>query len=585
MFFVFLQRLLFLFVFVELTAGVASAGPQLDVAPLNPAFKSYLEDPSNFRYGYVPPPVVVSKKKSESVRLYTQQLPSRFDLREFGYVTPAKNQLQYNTCWAFAALGALESDLLKEGAPSYDFSENNMVNLSGFSGGFNDGGNIEMAAAYLARGTGPVLASCDPYPNPDRSPLNCKRVRFIENMVLLRSRTSSSDNYFLKSAIYNHGAVFSSIYWDSSFFDSSTNTYYAKISSDANHAVVLVGWDDNMVVPGALGRGAWIAKGSWGQNWADNGFFYISYYDPTLGYSTNAYFVDKPDTALGHFDIYQYDKLGMETSVGCTSTNVFYGANVFHILKTSYIASVLFFVSNSVDYQVSIYTDCDDPSNRPTQAAATFSGYVSNPGYVTVDLPYPVVVRGDTDVCVILKLTTDTANAHPMGTEAQIEGYSDGATIAPGQSYYSCDGNQWHDMYQISQQSGLTNLCIKLLAVELPFNDITSSDVLFALESISDIYYAGITTGCGNGRYCPDQPVTRAQMALFLARALNLPMDNCTDAGFSDVDPDSVYAPGICAIKKAGITTGCGNDKYCPDQPVTRAQMAVFLDRAFLKKE
>ena len=69
-------------------------------------------------------------------------------------------------------------------------------------------------------------------------------------------------------------------------------------------------------------------------------------------------------------------------------------------------------------------------------------------------------------------------------------------------------------------------------------------------------------------------------MASFLVRALNL--DQASSAGFVDVDPGSVHARAIDALAAAGVTLGCGTDplRYCPDEPVTRAQMASFLVRA-----
>ena len=69
-------------------------------------------------------------------------------------------------------------------------------------------------------------------------------------------------------------------------------------------------------------------------------------------------------------------------------------------------------------------------------------------------------------------------------------------------------------------------------------------------------------------------------MATFLTRALGLESPP-QPAGFADVDPDSVHAPSIEALHAAGITTGCGDGtNYCPNRPVTRAQMAAFLHRA-----
>ena len=101
--------------------------------------------------------------------------------------------------------------------------------------------------------------------------------------------------------------------------------------------------------------------------------------------------------------------------------------------------------------------------------------------------------------------------------------------------------------------------------------------------AIDALLAAGITTGCSTDprRYCPNQPVTRAQMATFLTRALHLPTPD-QPAGFTDTDPDSVHATAIDALLAAGITTGCSTDprRYCPNQPVTRAQMATFLTRA-----
>jgi hypothetical protein len=95
----------------------------------------------------------------------------------------------------------------------------------------------------------------------------------------------------------------------------------------------------------------------------------------------------------------------------------------------------------------------------------------------------------------------------------------------------------------------------------------------------------GITGGCGGGNYCPDGPVTRSQMAVFLLKAkygasYNPPaLDGST--GFGDVQPTHWAAAWIKQLVVEGITAGCGSGNYCPEAPVTRAQMAVFLVRTF----
>jgi hypothetical protein len=102
-------------------------------------------------------------------------------------------------------------------------------------------------------------------------------------------------------------------------------------------------------------------------------------------------------------------------------------------------------------------------------------------------------------------------------------------------------------------------------------------------SDIERLAAAGITLGCNpphNDRYCPSGVVTRAQMAAFLVRALDLP------AGTPDVfvdDDGLVFEADIEALAEAGVTRGCNpplNDRYCPDTAVTRAQMAAFLVRA-----
>jgi hypothetical protein len=94
----------------------------------------------------------------------------------------------------------------------------------------------------------------------------------------------------------------------------------------------------------------------------------------------------------------------------------------------------------------------------------------------------------------------------------------------------------------------------------------------------------GITAGCGNGNYCPNENVTRAQMAVFLLRATHparCVYSEATGNVFADV-PATYWAAGwIEQFARERITAGCGNGLYCPDSPVRRNQMAVFLVTAF----
>ena len=115
------------------------------------------------------------------------------------------------------------------------------------------------------------------------------------------------------------------------------------------------------------------------------------------------------------------------------------------------------------------------------------------------------------------------------------------------------------------------------------FGDVATSH--WAAPWIKQLALEGITGGCGNGNYCPEAPVTRAQMAVFLLKAKNgygyTPPLIGDGSGFTDV-PDNYWAAvWIKQLATDGITGGCGAGIYCPENPVTRAQMAVFIVKTF----
>jgi hypothetical protein len=115
------------------------------------------------------------------------------------------------------------------------------------------------------------------------------------------------------------------------------------------------------------------------------------------------------------------------------------------------------------------------------------------------------------------------------------------------------------------------------------FSDVPATH--WAAAWIKQLAADGITSGCGGGNYCPESPVTRAEMAVFLLRAKHGPGYAPPDVGgstsFSDVPVTHWAAAWIKQLVAEGITSGCGTGTYCPASPVTRAQMAVFLVRTF----
>ena len=114
------------------------------------------------------------------------------------------------------------------------------------------------------------------------------------------------------------------------------------------------------------------------------------------------------------------------------------------------------------------------------------------------------------------------------------------------------------------------------------FNDVPASSPF--CRWIEELARRGVVAGCGNGNYCPDAPVTREQMAVFVLRVVD-PTANppaCVPPNrFNDVPETSPFCRWIEELANRGVVSGCGGGNYCPADPVTREQMAVFVSVTF----
>ncbi|MGF1668139.1 MAG: S-layer homology domain-containing protein [Acidimicrobiia bacterium] len=108
------------------------------------------------------------------------------------------------------------------------------------------------------------------------------------------------------------------------------------------------------------------------------------------------------------------------------------------------------------------------------------------------------------------------------------------------------------------------------------FSDVASS--VFAAD-IAAIAAAGVTTGCGGDRFCPDGTVTRETMAALLRRTFHDVLTPLEMVSFRDMS-GSVFADDVAWLAGTGVTSGCGAESFCPNDPVTRGQLAAFLRRA-----
>jgi hypothetical protein len=366
-----------------------------------------------------------------------------------------KDQGNAGNCWAFATYASLESYLMP--IEHWDFSENNLKNLlsPAYPEGFdlNEGGNMFMSTAYLTRWSGPISGSNDPYRDSSTyspSELGLPLQKHVQNVLFLPGRHGSLDNTEIKSAVQNYGS-----------YSSTKHNYYYKGTSSPNHAVAIVGWDDSFdktnfsqVPPG---NGAFIVKNSWGPQWGDNGYFYVSYYDSSIGSSNNGVFT--AENSNDYTNIYQYDPLGWTGNFGYGSQNG-WCANIFTAKSNEVLEAVSFYTTDlNCNYKIYIYTN---PSSTPISQAdpvLTQSGLISMSGYHTVNLSSGIQLKADHKFSVVLKLTNSKYN-YPIAIETPISGYSSKAKANSGESFISSNGNTWTD---ITTDSGYlnTNVCIK----------------------------------------------------------------------------------------------------------------------------
>lgn len=381
-------------------------------------------------------------------------LPSSYDSRDYGYITPVKNQEPFGTCWAFAALAAGEASMIRKGIAdeSLDLSElhfayffyntvtdplkntkgDKVVNQTG-QFYMDTGGNNLFTMFALAKWTGPALEKKVPYQSTATLSLK-KKLAYQDAAHLQNARfVNSKDQKSVKNLIMQYGAVSSAMYYQGDYLNAKTGAYNSPEAEYSyyinNHIVTLVGWDDdypkeNFTIQPSQ-DGAWIAKNSYGTKEGDEGYLYISYEDAVLG-GKNAkdalsYAFDL-ESADNYDHNYQYDgSCSIETlkiSSGGSLSNVYtVKGNPGGNERLEAVSFAL--VTQNVNYSIQIYKNPQTES--PTSGSPVFSspqtGRTTYSGYYTIPLEsQPVFEQGDTFAVVI---TFHTAN------DSRIESFID----------------------------------------------------------------------------------------------------------------------------------------------------------------
>lgn len=383
--------------------------------------------------------------------LFNGTLPARYNLAENGFVTDVKNQQDSGNCWAFAALASLETCVLKASNKTFNFSVENMKNLIemysayGWKMETNEGGYNGMPMGYLASWLGPVNATLDPFDDKGTlSPLLDSEMH-IQNIYVLPARTSYTDNDAIKEAILKYGGLYASYYHSAGYLNSRTNGYYYPSLNGGNHAITVVGWDDNYsrsnFYNSPAGNGAFIVKNSWGSSWGDNGYFYISYYDRVLFAvnKDNQAFTYILNDTVRYTKNYQYDVAGM-TDYLVTGKKTIWYQNIYNATGNEAIAAVSTFFNTTVDYEISVYV------NDVLQL--TQNGKHEGSGYYTIPLKEYVPVAVGDIFKIVVKLTNPQKGYAVVPVSEQVS--TTRCYYAPGVSYFSHDGEKWTDLYDFT---------------------------------------------------------------------------------------------------------------------------------------
>lgn len=409
-------------------------------------------------------------------------LPSKYDLRDHGRITDIKHQGIPGPCWAFAALGAMESNYLTQGLNTDgkmpDLSEMQLAFYTyrnprkerNFTSEIKTGtlaleGNSFKAAAFLMRLSGPTgereLKYTTQITDSQRKSLSKKEPETFRRAMRLRNVNCLSNsevyNSTRKELIMNHGAITISFYSEPSKYHVK-GKYYTYFNNshghETNHDVLIAGWDDNFsrdnFSPRPKSNGAWLIKNSWGEmRGNNNGYFWLSYEQYITGGA--AFIVERNNRRLKH---YGHDDLGF-----CSVLGYEWGASIFCIegKKESLREAAFFTPDDKTGYELYVYDLGFNSPSSPVNGRiiANIKGEIKFAGYHTITLPEEFTMNHGNYFSVVLKLTKKL-----MPVETKIKNYSENAVVNERESYFSHDGLNWTDGKNFN-----ANACIKAYTI------------------------------------------------------------------------------------------------------------------------
>lgn len=414
-------------------------------------------------------------------KLYASASDSSYNSYQDNIATAPKNQFQTGLCWDFSSISVVEANARKKGLGTLDLSEAHLAysivadtysNNNDKQGKYNttvaDGGKVVYAPSYYFGGYGQLPENELSFTSSLTS--DTEDLKKITSSTYKKGRSIITlDNYHLdnmnnsgactnngiatiKANIMKYGAVVGHMYMDQNLFKDSHENYYLSKESDSeytNHAITIVGWDDTISknkFNNATRDGAFIIKNSWGTDWSDDGFFYISYDDEHICNLTANYEVS------GSNDYeYTYKSSDLVGVPLLTLNNTIYIASKFtkqELNNKEDIKRISFSVGENMTYKV--YISKDNTMNDKTKWIELGTGTSSLYGIESLDFNNLEI---EDDFIIIVEYQIPSSKISSIFTTCDYYDDNDYLTFNTNQNFISSNGTSWDDMANLSVSS------------------------------------------------------------------------------------------------------------------------------------
>lgn len=445
-----------------------------------------------------------------SLESYSPIQISKYDPRESKKTLPIRDQSDLGVCFTFASCALAEFTTFHQTGLKYDYSEEAMRHVisdnlrihnglldrghKGFQTRFNDGaGNNTDTFAYFTNRNNPIfeenhqiwnglsLESDVQYTNDAHTSIVNNEVVYDDywpnnlteepNAYVSETRCIPYNEFSIKNNVLNYGAVYLSIH--NGIINSQKGAWYTDSiipkSQRSYHAVTIVGWDDDYsktnfrVGHQPSENGAWLIRNSWGDDWGESGYGWVSYEEQNINFNaTKVVSKISPFSKDEYMLSYDYLPIGNGTDIPSCGNSVII-ANVYdmedYIDDYSEITKVMCYFNN-VDTYYRLYIvpyENDTMPNINTLGSPVASGIVEYDGYRTIDLPSPYQLDDTVDsYAIIIKYLLDDNQQLRVSRERW------NSDIDEEQSYYYDSVDGWVDIsYENNATNDNGNFCIR----------------------------------------------------------------------------------------------------------------------------